>query len=107
MQKLRITNAAYAICFKKPNGMLVNSVWHATCYVRTCLRREISARYKTHTLRKTVDMLGWMILFAVMALLGTVSTLAHPAAVSALVGFTFGSLFFIGLLTRLVRGRGW
>jgi hypothetical protein len=52
-------------------------------------------------------MLGWMVLFAVMALLGTVSTLAHPAAVSALVGFTFGSLFFIGLLTRLVRGRGW
>ncbi len=51
-------------------------------------------------------MLGWMILFALMALLGTISTLAHPAAVSLMVGLTFGSLFVISVLTRLVRGRG-
>ncbi len=52
-------------------------------------------------------MLGWMILFALMSLLGMIATLAHPAAFSALVALTFGFLFLIALLTRLVRGRGW
>ncbi len=52
-------------------------------------------------------MFGWMILFALLALLGTISSLAHPAAVSSLVALMFGLLFVIGLMTRLVRGRGW
>jgi hypothetical protein len=52
-------------------------------------------------------MFGWMILFAIMAILGTVATLAHPAAFSAMAGLMFGFLFFLGLMTRLVRGRGW
>jgi hypothetical protein len=52
-------------------------------------------------------MLGWMILFALMTLLGGILTLANPASVSALVVLMFGLLFFLGLLTRLVRGRAW
>ena len=53
-------------------------------------------------------MLGWMILFALMTLLGMGMTLAYPGSVSGLVGLSmFGLLFFVGLLTRLVRGRAW
>jgi energy-converting hydrogenase Eha subunit F len=52
-------------------------------------------------------MLGWMIVFALMAILGTVLTLANPAAVSAVVGLMFALLFLLGLLTWLVRGRAW
>jgi hypothetical protein len=52
-------------------------------------------------------MFGWMILFALMTMLGTVLTFANPASVSALVGLTFGLLFLVGLLTRVVRGRSW
>ena len=52
-------------------------------------------------------MLGWMILFALMTILGIILVLANPASVSALVGLTFGCLFLLGLLTRLVRGRAW
>lgn len=52
-------------------------------------------------------MLGWMILFALMAILGAILTIANPASVSALVGLMFGLLFCLGLLTRLIRGRTW
>lgn len=52
-------------------------------------------------------MLGWMILFALMAILGALLTLANPASASGLVCLTFGLLFVVGLLTRLVRGRVW
>jgi hypothetical protein len=52
-------------------------------------------------------MLGWMILFALMTILGAVMTLANPVAVSASVSSMFGLLFFVGLLTRLVGGRTW
>jgi hypothetical protein len=52
-------------------------------------------------------MLGWMILFALMMLLGGVLTLANPVSVSLLVVLMFGLLFLLGLLTRLVRGRAW
>ena len=52
-------------------------------------------------------MLGWMILFALMTLLGGVLTLANAASVFGLVVLMFGLLFLIGLLTRLVRGRAW
>ena len=50
-------------------------------------------------------MLGWMIVFAILTILGTVLTVANPASVSALVGLTFALLFLLGLLARLVRGR--
>jgi hypothetical protein len=56
---------------------------------------------------RRTNMFGWMILFAIMAILGTGATLAHPAAFSAMAGLMFGFLFFLGLMTRLVRGRGW
>jgi len=52
-------------------------------------------------------MLGWMILFAFMAILGALLRLANPASTSSLMGLTFGLLFFAGLVTRLVRGRAW
>ena len=51
--------------------------------------------------------LGWMIVFALMAILGAAMTLTSPAAVSTMVGLMFALLFLIGLLTRLVRGRAW
>ena len=49
-------------------------------------------------------MLGWMILFALMAILGAVLAVGK---VSPMVCSTFGLLFVVGLLTRLVRGRAW
>ena len=52
-------------------------------------------------------MLGWLILFALMTLLGMISALVRPATFSVLIAVTFGFLFVVGLLTRLVRGRGW
>jgi hypothetical protein len=52
-------------------------------------------------------MLGWMILFGLMTLIGAIMTLTTPASVSALMSLMFGLLFFLGLVTRLVRGRSW
>lgn len=53
-------------------------------------------------------MLGWMILFALMALLAPVMRFAgNGASVPEITGLIFALLFFIGLLTRLVRGRAW
>jgi hypothetical protein len=52
-------------------------------------------------------MVGWMIVFATLALLGTGMTLANPAPVSTMTGIVFALLFLLGLLTRLVRGRAW
>jgi hypothetical protein len=53
------------------------------------------------------EMLGWLILFALMTIFGIILTLASPASASAMVVFTFGLLFLLGLLTRLARGRAW
>jgi uncharacterized membrane protein YtjA (UPF0391 family) len=51
-------------------------------------------------------MLGWMIVFAIMALFGTVLSITGNAAASVrIAGFLFSSLFFLGLLTYAVRGR--
>ena len=50
-------------------------------------------------------MLGWMILFALMAILGAVMTLTNPVASFAMVGVMFGLLFLLSLLTRFVGGR--
>ena len=52
-------------------------------------------------------MLGWMIVFALMAILGMVMTLASPAVLTTVVGLMFALLFLLGLLTWLVRGRAW
>lgn len=53
-------------------------------------------------------MLGWMILFAVIALLAPLMMLTgNPSLASEIVGLVFALLFFIGLATRLARGRAW
>jgi uncharacterized membrane protein YtjA (UPF0391 family) len=52
-------------------------------------------------------MLGWMILFALMALIGASPMLAgHPPGTAAwIASITFAFLFVIALLTRAMRGR--
>jgi hypothetical protein len=50
-------------------------------------------------------MLGWMILFALMTILGTVMTLYTPEMAPATAGLVFALLFVVGLLTRFVRGQ--
>jgi hypothetical protein len=54
-------------------------------------------------------MLGWLILFALMVILGAVFILiGHPAESSARVASSiFALLFLLGLLTRAARGRAW
>jgi hypothetical protein len=52
-------------------------------------------------------MLGWLVVFALLAILGIVLTLASATAVFSMVGLMFALLFFLGLLTRLLRGRSW
>lgn len=58
------------------------------------------------SLRK-VNMLGWTILFGLISLSGAVPTLAgHPAPLYLkTASFIFAMLFFLSLLTRVVRGR--
>jgi len=53
-------------------------------------------------------MLGWMILFALLAMLAQIMTFAgNQTFVSEMSGFVFGLLFIVGLATRLARGRAW
>lgn len=54
-------------------------------------------------------MLGWLILFASMAVpAGVMTVLGEPATVSMKTsGVVFALLFMIGILTRMVRGRAW
>ena len=50
-------------------------------------------------------MLGWMIVFAIMAVLGAILSVDNPAASVKIASLVFSSLFFLGLLTYAVRGR--
>ena len=54
-------------------------------------------------------MLGWMILFALMAIAGAIRILVDPAAGAsvAMACVLFTALFLAGLLTRAARGRAW
>ena len=54
-------------------------------------------------------MLGWMILFAVMAVLAiAVSITGNSVQISMwITSIVFACLFLVGLLTRAVRGRAW
>ena len=54
-------------------------------------------------------MLGWMILFAVMVLVGAIAMLVgNSAEASARMALSvFALLFILGLLTRAARGRVW
>lgn len=53
-------------------------------------------------------MLGWMVIFALFALIGSLISLLGPAAQSEsiiLATILFGALFCISVLTRIIRGR--
>jgi uncharacterized membrane protein YtjA (UPF0391 family) len=51
-------------------------------------------------------MLGWMIVFAIVAVLGSILSLGgNPAASVRITSLLFSALFFLGLLTYAVRGR--
>ncbi len=51
-------------------------------------------------------MLGWMMVFAMMAVLGIILSLTgNPAASIRIASLLFSSLFLLGLLTYAVRGR--
>ena len=52
-------------------------------------------------------MLGWMIVFGLISILGGLSTMTGAAqAISMkLTSLIFASLFFLGLLTYAIRGR--
>ena len=51
-------------------------------------------------------MLGWMIVFAIMAVFGAVLSLSgNPAASVRIASLLFSSLFLVGLITYAVRGR--
>jgi len=55
------------------------------------------------------SMIGWMMIFAFLAVPGVIVSLAvDPATASVslkLASVLFGTLFFICVLTRVVRGR--
>jgi hypothetical protein len=52
-------------------------------------------------------MLGWMIVFALISLLGALSSVtgATPSISMKITSLLFASLFFLGLLTYAIRGR--
>lgn len=53
-------------------------------------------------------MLGWTLVFALMALLGALFTLSSPGAGIVSIEFAtivFGALFFACILTRIARRR--
>jgi hypothetical protein len=51
-------------------------------------------------------MLGWMIVFGVISVTGIVSSMAGAASASMkIASLLFASLFFLGLLTYVIRGR--
>jgi len=53
-------------------------------------------------------MLGWMIQFALIAILAPVMTfIGNETIAPQMGGLVFAFLFFIGLATRLVRRRAW
>jgi uncharacterized membrane protein YtjA (UPF0391 family) len=53
-------------------------------------------------------MLGWMILFALMAIFAPMLTFAgNQTSAPEIGGLLFALLFFIALATRFARGRAW
>jgi hypothetical protein len=56
---------------------------------------------------KEKTMLGWMIVFALVATVGTLSAMTGAAATASMkiTSLLFASLFFLGLLTYAIRGR--
>jgi uncharacterized membrane protein YtjA (UPF0391 family) len=55
---------------------------------------------------KGENMLGWMIVFALISAVGALSSMSGaPAASMKIASFLFASLFLLGLLTYAIRGR--
>jgi uncharacterized membrane protein YtjA (UPF0391 family) len=55
---------------------------------------------------KGENMLGWMIVFALISAVGALSSMSGaPAASMKITSFLFASLFLLGLLTYAIRGR--
>jgi hypothetical protein len=56
---------------------------------------------------KEKTMLGWMIVFGLISLVGALSsaTGATPSISMKITSLLFASLFFLGLLTYAIRGR--
>jgi len=54
-------------------------------------------------------MLGWIILFALMVVIGFVATIIGNSVQTSMwiTSIVFACLFLVGLLTRAVRGRAW
>lgn len=77
--------------------------WHYTCLI---LNREPGSAVPE---MENSQMLGWMLVFALMTILATVMTVAAgPSAgflSTKLAAFVFGALFLASLLTSVVRGR--
>jgi hypothetical protein len=92
-------------------------LWHSSCIQanriqRLSLRRVAKARFDRFLISLTViggkRMLGWMILFALMAVLASTLNAAGMTSLAPEIGgVVFASLFFLGLATRLARGRAW
>jgi hypothetical protein len=61
--------------------------------------REVTSKEQT--------MLGWMIVFGLISVLGGISAITgiNPAISMKITSLLFASLFFIGLLTYAIRGR--
>jgi hypothetical protein len=56
---------------------------------------------------KEKTMLGWMIVFGLISLLGALSSVTGdtPSMSMKITSLLFASLFFLGLLTYAIRGR--
>jgi uncharacterized membrane protein YtjA (UPF0391 family) len=80
---------------------------HVICSKQRTFLMVINLQWKgCRTVSKEKKMLGWMIVFAMIAVLGAVLSLSgNPATSVRIAGLVFSSLFFLGLLTYAVRGR--
>ena len=56
---------------------------------------------------KEKTMLGWMIVFGLISIVGALSSVtgAAPSISMKITSLLFASLFFLGLLTYAIRGR--
>ena len=63
------------------------------------MRREVGIKEQT--------MLGWMIVFGLISVLGALSSATGdtPSMSMKITSLLFASLFFLGLLTYAIRGR--
>jgi hypothetical protein len=65
------------------------------------------AKLRGERQRKENTMLGWMIVFGLLSILGGLSSASGGTAAMSMkiTSLLFASLFFLGLLTYAIRGR--